>query len=78
MQIKQALAEADAGGDAFIDDDGWSLGKGIQRFCPDLNIPRIAHQEERRQITQDIGQTHLMRSAFAAPLRPAGGSLGRG
>ena len=57
MQFIEPLAEADAGRDPFVDDDGRRLGQRVARLGRDLDVAWIEHEKERGQVAQGIGET---------------------
>ena len=64
MQLKEALAEADSGGDPLVDNHGGSLCEGVHPFCTHLDVARVAHEEERSQVAQHVGQSAQRRAGL--------------
>ncbi len=56
MDLEEPLAEADAAGNFVIDEDGRAAGEGRLGLGVDAEIARIAHQVERRDVAEDVGQ----------------------
>jgi len=58
VYFKEPLAEANSGRYLVVDDDRrLAIGQGRLRIGVHAYVARIAHQEERRQVTQGKGQS---------------------
>ncbi len=56
MQFKQPLAEAHSGRHALVNDEGRRFGQRAAAFGADQDVAGIAHEVERGQIAQHVGQ----------------------